>query len=65
MTVRTQELILNIKTLDNLIKDADKMRRSYVSKGDLKVAANVEAWIKRYEEQRDRNMAEYMATINA
>lgn len=65
MTTRAQELQLNLNTLYNFIREMTEMTDSLVRQGELDKAANVENNMKRYQEQIDSYMAEYVALIRA
>ncbi len=65
MTVRTKELMLNINVTNKLLQDQLKMRRTYMRQGEFNIVANIDAHIKRSEEQLERYTAKYQAIISA
>jgi hypothetical protein len=65
MTVRIKELMLNINVVNKLRQDQLKMRHTYMLQGELNIVANIDAHLKRSEEQLERYTSEYQAIISA
>ena len=57
--------MLNINVVNKLRQDQLKMRHTYMLQGELNIVANIDAHLKRSEEQLERYTSEYQAIISA